>query len=143
MSNAIRRCFFGYKELPYFSNVTFDFKSSFTLSAGFSLPFSPYFYFYHLEMWNPILKNIVFYFITCFFYCVACDKWEGLNFQRARSTRVIPKSILWILPFLPGHDLDGDFDFPIPSMQIASSTGHLCHIRRTVRDIISGQAGTL
>ena len=27
-------------------------------------------------------------------------------------------------------------------LQIANSNGHLCHIRRTARDIISGQTGT-
>ena len=27
-------------------------------------------------------------------------------------------------------------------LQVASPNGHLCHIRRTARDIISGQTGT-
>lgn len=30
----------------------------------------------------------------------------------------------------------------ISYMQIASPNGHLCHIRRTAQDIISGQVGT-
>ena len=35
-----------------------------------------------------------------------------------------------------------DFDTIIDRLQIASPNGHLCHIRRTARDIISGQTGT-
>ena len=31
---------------------------------------------------------------------------------------------------------------PGMALQIASPNGHLCHIRRTARDIISGQTGT-
>ena len=30
----------------------------------------------------------------------------------------------------------------LEKLQIASPNGHLCHIRRTARDIISGQTGT-
>ena len=44
--------------------------------------------------------------------------------------------------FLDDNKISIDFLTADSGMQIVSPNGHLCHIRRTARDIISGQTGT-